>query len=227
MMIGVKKKIAVFDIDGTLTSAHLGVEFLKEMATLGAICGINRSLFLKQYDEWAHSKDRTAYYDTHFDDYYTSRLVGVKKEVFEEAARKVAISTFPHFYKQIVAELKNIQATGRYMMVVSKSPEQAVAEIAKLLGVDEHWGWRFNFDDSGRYVDQFTYSKGESDKAYIIQQVVIVHDLTLEDSIAYGDSNGDISMLKFVQNPTAVNPEPKLLAVAKANSWRIIQTVEA
>ena len=226
MMMAVKK-IAVFDVDGTLTNAHLGVEFLKEMAILGAIRGVSRSLFLKQYDEWAQSEDRTEYYDTHLDDYYTSRLVGVEKEVFERAARKVAISTSPHFYREILTELKDSQAAGRFVMVVSKSPEQAVAEIAKLLKVDGHWGWRFNFDNSDRYVNQYTYPNGESDKAYIVQQAIAIHHLTIDDSMAYGDSNGDISMLELVQKPTAVNPEPKLLAVARANSWRVIQTAKS
>lgn len=219
-----KKKIAVFDIDGTLTNYHLGVEFLKEMVELGAIQGISKDQLDKQCTEWAQSKDRTAYYDEHFDDYYTSRLVGTTKSAFEAAGRKVAKRAFPHFYKEVLSELRDAQKDGRFVMLISKSPEQAVAEIAKLLGADGYWGWQFNFNNSDKYVDQFTYPNDESDKAHIIQREVAANQLTINDSVAYGDSNGDISMLELVTHPTAVNPEPKLLAVAMTNSWRIIQT---
>lgn len=218
------KKIAVFDIDRTLSGIHLGVEFLKKMAELGAIQTVSQEVFMRQYKEWSRSHDKTEYYDIHFDDYYTSRLIGVDKHTFEEAGRRVAADAFPHFYKEVLAELQDAQVAGRFIMLISKSPEQAVAEIANLVRANGHWGWQFNFDDSDKYIDQFIYPNNESDKAHIIRQIVTNYHLTLDDSIAYGDSNGDISMLELVSHPTAVNPEPKLLAVANASSWRILKT---
>ncbi len=203
---------------------HLGVEFLKEMAILGAIQGISKDVFEAQYAEWTAEADRTAYYNKYFDDYYTSRLFGVKKDVFEEAGRKVAEHVSHTLYIEVLDELKHHQAEGRFILVISKSPEQAVSHIAGLLKVDDYWGWQFNFDSSNKYVNQFVYPNGESDKAYIIQDMVNKHSLTLDDSYAYGDSNGDISMLQLVKNSIAVNPEPGLLAIARKNSWRVLMT---
>jgi len=217
------KKIAILDIDGTLSNSHLGVEFLKEMSALGAIKGVNQALFTKQYEAWAQSSEKTDYYDRYFDQYYDTRLVGVDKRVFEEAGRRIANHAYPHFYTETLTELKRHQAEGRFIILISKSPEQAVAKIAELVEAGTHWGWQFNFDHAGKYVGQYTYPDGESDKAYIIKQLVQKHDLDLNDSYAYGDSAGDISMLHLVSNPVAVNPEPKLLMEAQQNNWRILR----
>lgn len=222
-----QRQFAVFDIDGTLCNSHLGVEFLKEMAGLDAIHGISRPQFDEQYLEWSQQEDRTAYYNKYFDDYYSSRLIGVGKEVFEEAGQKVARHAFAHFYTDVLSELQHHQHEGRFILIVSKSPEHAVREIAKLVHADDYWGWQFNFDISGKYIDQYTYPNGESDKATIIRRMMDAHSLTPDNSYGYGESNGDISMLQLVSHPTTVNPEPELLAVAQSNSWRVISTRES
>lgn len=218
------KKIAVFDIDGTLSNFHLGVEFLKEMSTLNAIKGISQAIFSQQYKEWTQSSEKTAYYDRYLDQYYDIGLVGVEKNVFEEAGQRIADHAFPHFYQETLTELKKHQDEGRFIILISKSPEQAVAKIAELINADAHWGWQFNFDSANKYVGQYTYPGGASDKAYIIKQLVIKYGLDLNDSFAYGDTNGDISMLRLVSNPIAVNPESKLLIEAQQHGWRILLT---
>lgn len=220
------KKIAVFDVDGTLSDFRLGVELLKELSGLGAIRGVSKDAFQRQYDEWALAADKTAYYDSYLDGYYDSGLVGTDKSVFQEAGARIAAHAFPHFYQEVLAKLEKHQRDGRFIILISKSPEQAIAKIAELVNADAYWGWQFNFDANNKYVDQYTYPSGESDKAYIINQLATKHHLSLDDSYTYGDSAGDISMLHLVAHPTAVNPEPKLLGEALANGWDILETTK-
>src|SRR5579863_10156054 len=148
-----KQKLAVFDIDGTLCKAHLGVEFLKEMSALNAIRGVSQELFDRQYEEWSHETARTAYYDKYFDDYYTSRLVGVDRSVFNEAGKRVAQHAFANLCKEVLTALESHCNEGRFILIISKSPEQAVREIARLVHANDCWGWRFNFDITDKYVD--------------------------------------------------------------------------
>lgn len=218
------KEFAIFDIDGTLYDSHLGVEFLREMSRLDAITGVSQELFARQYQEWKSVVDRTAYYDEHFDKYYDINLKGVGHPLFKEAARKVAQHAFPHFFPEILAELEKHRKEGRFIILISKSPEQAVMEISRLLNADAYWGWEFNFDENQKYVNQFTYSNGESDKAFITQGLMKKHELLLTNSYAYGDSKGDISMLELVSHPTAVNPEPILLSESTKRNWRVMNT---
>ena len=150
------------------------------MSDLDAITGVSREQFRVQYDEWSHALDRTAYYDEHFDYYYDVRLKGVPRSVFEKAARKIAAHAAKHFYPEILSELARRKGEGRFVMLISKSPEQAVAEIARSLGADASWGWQFNFDDDNRYLNQYAYPSGESDKAFIIKRFVDTHQLLLD-----------------------------------------------
>jgi len=221
------KKIAVFDVDGTLSDFRLGVELLKELCSLGAIRGVSQTTFQRQYDEWSVAVDKTAYYDSHLDAYFDTGLVGVDKNVFEEAGARIAAHAFPHFYQEVLAALKEHQQHGRFIILISKSPEPAVAKIAALVHANAYWGWQFNFDAHHKYVGQYVYPNDESDKAYIIKQLVAKHHVSFEDAYAYGDSDGDISMLRVVANPTAVNPEPKLLDEARAHGWNILTTAKA
>ncbi len=218
------QKIAVFDIDGTLFNLHLGVEFLKTMSSLDAIHGISQHTFNKQYNEWLHTSEKTAYYDETFDAYFDTNLKGVAREDFDRAGQQVADQAFLSAYPEVMSELHAHQQDGRFIVLISKSPEQAVAKIAQSIHANAYWGWQFHFDASERYVNQCTYPNGESDKAQIIKHFVLQYDLSLDDSYAYGDSNGDISMLQLVSNPTVVNPEPKLLVEAQQGGWRVVFT---
>lgn len=52
-------------------------------------------------------------------------------------------------------------------------------------------------------------------KQKAISQLVDRFEVDLEGSYSYGDTTGDLSMLKIVGNPVAVNPIKKLLTAIK------------
>lgn len=45
--------------------------------------------------------------------------------------------------------------------------------------------------------------------------------LSLDESVAYADSSSDLPMLQAVGFPVAVNPEPKLAAIARTRGWLV------
>ncbi len=51
--------------------------------------------------------------------------------------------------------------------------------------------------------------------------------LSLEESVAYADSASDLPMLEVVGHPVAVNPEPKLAAIARKRGWHVEQWPKA
>ncbi len=51
--------------------------------------------------------------------------------------------------------------------------------------------------------------------------------LSLEESVAYADSASDLPMLEVVGHPVAVNPEPKLAAIARKRGWHVEQWAKA
>ena len=59
-------------------------------------------------------------------------------------------------------------------------------------------------------------------KDELLRELMARHNVAITDSIAVGDSEGDIAMLELVENPIAFNPTKGLLQVAKNNAWDII-----
>ena len=48
-------------------------------------------------------------------------------------------------------------------------------------------------------------------KLQIMGEIVDMHNIDLENSYAYGDTNGDFTMLQSVGHPYAINPARELL----------------
>jgi hypothetical protein len=56
-----------------------------------------------------------------------------------------------------------------------------------------------------------------------MQEFAARHDIDLEASYAYSDSLSDLPMLRAVGNPVAVNPDPALLEIARAEDWQTLR----
>ena len=96
------------------------------------------------------------------------------------------------------------------MFIVSASPEEVVAPIAQLLGVDEAIATRAELDEHGRYsgrTERYVYAE---EKVVAMQEAAARDGIDLEHSWAYSDSATDIPMLEAVGHPVAVNPDREL-----------------
>ena len=75
----------------------------------------------------------------------------------------------------------------------------------------------------GRYVAEIDgvpcFQEG---KVTRLHQWLNEQDLNLDDSYFYTDSHNDLPLMEVVTNPVAVNPDEKLLAIAKDRNWEII-----
>ncbi len=60
-------------------------------------------------------------------------------------------------------------------------------------------------------------------RALAMMRYADAEGLSLEESVAYADSASDLPMLEVVGHPVAVNPEPKLSAIARKRGWHVEQ----
>ena len=58
-------------------------------------------------------------------------------------------------------------------------------------------------------------------RALLVEEFATSCGITTRDAVAYADSTSDLPMLEAVGFPVAVNPEPKLLQIAKNRGWSI------
>lgn len=129
----------------------------------------------------------------------------------------------PIVYDEALDRIRAHQRWGHKVFIVSASPEEVVAPIAQLLGVDEAIATRAELDHEGRYsgrTERYVYA---DEKVVAIREAAERDGLDLEHSWAYSDSATDIPMLAAVGHPVAVNPDRELARVARERGWQVEQ----
>jgi len=58
-------------------------------------------------------------------------------------------------------------------------------------------------------------------RALLLAEYAAAHGASISEAVAYADSASDLPMLEAVGYPVAVNPEPKLAALARRRGWLV------
>jgi putative phosphoserine phosphatase/1-acylglycerol-3-phosphate O-acyltransferase len=114
------------------------------------------------------------------------------------------------------------RAAGRRLVMATTTPEDWVRPLAQRLGLDDVVATRWAVSD-GRYTGgldgPFVWSTG---KLQAVRRWAAEHGVDLGESWAYSDSVYDTPLLSAVAHPTAVNPDPRLLVLARARRWPVL-----
>ncbi len=137
----------------------------------------------------------------------------------ETAADELAAAVQP-FAHPIIDEHR---AAGRPLVLATTTPDDMIRPLAERLGFDDVVATRYGLDAEGRYdgtiAGEFVWGKG---KLRAAQDWAARHDVSLDDSWAYSDSFYDNPLLGAVGHPVAVNPDPRLLALATVRRWPVV-----
>ena len=129
----------------------------------------------------------------------------------------------PIVYDEALDLIRQHQAAGRRVYLISASPEEIVAPLALYLGVDEAIASRASLDEAGRYTGEVEFYSYGPFKADAIRQAADDRGIDLASSYAYSDSITDLPMLETVGHPVAVNPDRELARVARDREWDVLQ----
>src|SRR5262245_26224971 len=140
------------------------------------------------------------------------------REIVEETLDDVVE---PIVYDEALGLIREHRQAGRLVYIVSASPEEIVAPLARYLGVDGYLATRSSVDDDGRYTGATELYCYGSQKAEVMIEVAKERGIDLAASYAYSDSATDIPMLECVGHATAVNPDRELQRAAREHGWEI------
>ena len=124
-------------------------------------------------------------------------------------------------------EFQRHRDAGRQIVMATSSPMQLVKPLARALGVDDvlatTWATTKQPGQSQRVFSggingRFVWAR---DKWLEVRDWCTEHGVDPRESWAYSDSYYDVPMLSGVGNPVAVNPDPRLAAVAALKGWPI------
>lgn len=218
-----KRKFAVFDIDGTLYRSSLFLDVIEHLISSGEFSREQADTHYELKRQWEVRAHKESY-----EEFIKSlvvatqdSLVNISVKKVEESSNYIANKNKDLVYtytRDLISKLKN---DGYFVMAISGSHSEVAEKFCQIHEFDA-----FSSTIWVRSKDGNTYS-GEvldmgRDKAEQLKSMVEQYELTFQNSYAVGDSKGDITMLKLVDNPIAFNPEQRLLDVAKKNSWPIV-----
>jgi|AntRauTorckE6833_2_1112554.scaffolds.fasta_scaffold00037_32 HAD superfamily hydrolase (TIGR01490 family) len=215
------KKFAVFDIDGTLFRSGLYREVAFELVRMGAIPESILKKIADKENAWKKRSHGSAFgeFDQAVVDALDNELPRLKVAYFDLAAEKVINKHRDNVYVYTRDLVKKLKTEGRFMLAISGSQREVVGPFAEHYGFDYWVGQTFERGD-----EFFTghVRKTHEGKGKHLKRLIKKYSLSMEDSIAVGDSAGDIEMLSMVERPIAFNPESNLYAVAKEHNWSIV-----
>lgn len=114
------------------------------------------------------------------------------------------------------------QAEGRRVVMATTTPHDVVEPLADVLGLDGVVATRYGVSDGcydGTIDGHFVWGRG---KLRAVRQWATDNDVRLRDSWGYSDSFYDYPLLAAVGHPTAVNPDPRMMAVAAVRRWPVL-----
>ncbi len=150
--------------------------------------------------------------------------VGWDQAVISRIVRETLVEVVePIVFDEALDLIRFHQAAGRKVFIVSASPEEVVAPLARYLGVDEAIATRAELDSEGRYTGRTELYCYGPDKVVAIEQAAKRDNVDLAASYAYSDSASDLPMLEAVGHPVAVNPNRELLRAAKERGWEVVR----
>jgi len=140
------------------------------------------------------------------------------REIVEETLDDVVE---PIVYDEALELIREHREAGRLVYIVSASPAEIVAPLARYLGVDGYLATTSTVDDDGRYTgstDLYCYGP---QKAVVMVELAHERGIDLAASYAYSDSATDIPMLECVGHAVAINPDRELQRAAREHDWEI------
>jgi HAD superfamily hydrolase (TIGR01490 family) len=214
-----------FDVDGTLTRTSLfsaaGYYLMSQQNPLIGAARLMREVVRFPSLAVAEVLDRGLFNERLFMVYRgmsQDRLLCLADEVVD---RVLVPSLFPSARRLV----EGCKQSGLEVFLVSGSPDFLVKPLGQRLGIPtEHcFGNRVEFVQTvctGRIVPPVLAGPA---KAALIRNLVEKRGLRLADCYAYSDDSADAPMLSVVGHPAAVNPGPRLRAMAQAQRWPIIE----
>jgi HAD superfamily hydrolase (TIGR01490 family) len=216
-----KKKLAIFDIDGTIFRKNLHFELIDELSWRGIFSKDARRTLVRIYANWLEHRGTYEEYRKKIVSTYEKELKGCRQKDIIDASRKVADFNKDRVYIFARDLIKKLRADGYILIAISGSPVEIVKEYNKYLKLDEVFGSVYETEGKGIYTGKTVFEPVRH-KGHLVGQYISEKCLTLRDSVGVGDTESDVSFLKMVEHPIAFNPNMNLEKTARRKKWRIV-----
>ena len=216
-----KRKVAVFDVDGTIFRSSLLVEVVEQLIRDGVFPEEMQQTYARQQERWLNREGDYESYIQAVVKAFTEHLVGVHYSALADASKKVVAAQWKRTYRYPRVLIKQLKDRGYYLLAISHSPKTILDKFCPRLGFDKVYGLLYEIDGEEKFTGRIIEEQALN-KAYLIRRAVDKESLMLTNSIGVGDTESDISFLEIVAKPICFNPNAKLYAHAKKEKWKVV-----
>ncbi|WP_163865235.1 HAD family hydrolase [Myxococcus eversor] len=216
------RRLAVLDLDGTLTPDTLGVLLVRELLARG-VCEPELGREFMSNVERHHAGCPDFY--TSLAEVYQSlgrAAAGVTVSTVERAAEDVWARARGRLFGFVRPLVRMLKSNGFLMALISGGPIELVHLVAYELGIDVYRAAVLDIRNS-RYTGRVLQGPGLlGGKPSILRELEVLHHVRLADSLAMGNSASDAEVFRLVGLPVAFEPSEELADLAARHGWRVV-----
>jgi HAD superfamily hydrolase (TIGR01490 family) len=212
--------LTIFDLDETLIagdSDHAWGEFISELGLVdGHQYRKQNNLFYQQYCNGTLDVDA---YLAFACEPLTKIKLATLRQLHQRFMQEV-IS--PLMLPKAIALIERHRNQGDTLLIITATLDFITRPIAEALGITNILAPQAELlagGYTGRIIGIPSFADG---KVTRLKQWLKTRSISLTGSTFYSDSHNDLPLLALVDHPVAVDPDPKLEAIAKSKSWQII-----
>ncbi len=221
------KKLALFDIDRTLAEGSIGVLCTNWLS--------KRKLFFNRYSNEINraiklNKNGKLSYKKRGEIIIKNWVEGFKgwnkEDILQEAKGYFKKEHYKRIYPGARDLMKYLKKNNYYIVGISRAFEECLIPLKNYLDVDYIVGTKFEYKRgkcTGKLLNKM-WEAGAKEKE--LMEMFKHTNLTTEESIAFGDTEDDFYMLKFVEYPVTVNVNKTLEKIATEKHWPIYNNLK-
>jgi HAD superfamily hydrolase (TIGR01490 family) len=218
-----QKHIALFDLDGTLYKGAILFDLSHYFEKVGIFSLDRKEIILNDFQKY---KEKRQDYTTTVVNVLNNFAHGLKGQNLDDVMQKsrsfihAKSENFFNYVPQLFSELVRTHD----VFLVSAAPDFACKPVAEFFGIQGYLSSKYSVQDGVFTGEVNAYLSASHQKKAVITP--ILQKYGLPNSIAVGDSIGDIDMIESVAISVCINPSPELLRVAKTKNWIITSPEE-
>lgn len=217
------KPVAFFDIDGTVFRSSLLIELVEQLVKAGVFPPDARDGYESEYRSWV---EREGTYETYISAViatFLNHIQGVHYGEFADIGRGVVAVQSKYVYRYTRDLIKKLKREGYMVVAISQSPKTVLDDFCQQYGFDKVYGRMYEIGPQDRFTGVVVDEHLIENKANIAKRIFDRDPhLTAADSVAVGDTEGDIPLLEYVANPICFNPNQALYTHAKRMGWEVV-----
>ena len=216
------KKVAIFDVDGTIFRSSLLIQLVEELVREKVFPADAQKPYERERAKWL---DREGDYESYIEATvraFKKNLKGVHYGALADAAETVVDEQWKHVYRYTRDLIKELKSEGYYLLAVSHSPKTMLDKFCPRLGFDKAYGTIYEIGPQDLFTGNMVDEHLIYNKANVAKRAVEKEGLTFKGSVGVGDTESDIPFLEMVEKPICFNPNAKLYRHAKRMDWKVV-----